>query len=104
MYWSIAEMVTHHTSNGCDLRAGALLGSGTLSAPCSAGLGSLLEITRGGAEPLGLPNGETRTFLEDGDQVTLRARARATGPRRSGSASAPPSCNHPPRRAGEWTS
>jgi fumarylacetoacetase len=79
MYWSIAQMVTHHTSNGCDLRAGDLLGSGTLSAPSPAGLGSLLEITRAGAKPLALPNGETRTFLEDGDQVTLRARAHRDG-------------------------
>lgn len=79
MYWSIAQMVTHHTSNGCDLRSGDLLGSGTLSAPSTAGLGSLLEITRGGAEPLRLPNGEARTFLEDGDEVTLRARARRDG-------------------------
>jgi fumarylacetoacetase len=79
MYWSIAQMVTHHTSNGCDLRAGDLLGSGTLSAPGPAGLGSLLEITRGGTQPLGLPNGQTRTFLQDGDEVTLRARARRDG-------------------------
>jgi fumarylacetoacetase len=79
MYWSIAQMITHHTSNGCDLRAGDLLGSGTLSAPSPGGLGSLLEITRAGTEPLGLPNGETRTFLQDGDQVTLRARARRDG-------------------------
>jgi fumarylacetoacetase len=79
MYWSIAQMITHHTSNGCDLRAGDLLGSGTLSAPSPDGLGSLLEITRAGAQPLGLPDGETRTFLEDGDQVTLRARARRDG-------------------------
>jgi fumarylacetoacetase len=79
MYWSIAQMITHHTSNGCDLRAGDLLGSGTLSAPGPDGLGSLLEITRGGTEPFGLPNGETRTFLQDGDQVTLRARARRDG-------------------------
>ena len=75
----IAQMVTHHTSNGCDLRAGDLLGSGTLSAPDPAGLGSLLEITRGGTEPLGLPNGEIRTYLQDGDEVTLRARARRDG-------------------------
>jgi fumarylacetoacetase len=79
MYWSIAQMVTHHTSNGCDLRAGDLLGSGTLSAPGPGGLGSLLEITRGGTEPFGLPNGQTRTFLQDGDEVTLRARARRDG-------------------------
>jgi fumarylacetoacetase len=79
MYWSIAQMVTHHTSNGCDLRAGDLLGSGTLSAPSPDGLGSLLEITRAGAEPLSLPDGEFRTFLQDGDQVTLRARARRDG-------------------------
>ena len=79
MYWSIAQMITHHTSNGCDPRAGDLLGCGTPSAPSSADLGSLLEITGGGTKPLGLPNGQTRTFLQDGDEVTLRARARRDG-------------------------
>ena len=66
-------MFTHHTSNGCDLRPGDLLGSGTVSGPDPAARGCLLEITRGGVEPILLPDGTQRTFLEDGDEVTLRA-------------------------------
>lgn len=79
MYWTVAQMVAHHTSNGCDLHAGDLLGTGTISTAGSGGYGSLLELTRGGAEPLALPDGETRTFLEDGDEVAMRARAVADG-------------------------
>jgi fumarylacetoacetase len=79
MYWTVAQMVAHHTSNGCSLRPGDLLGSGTISAPTRDGYGSLLEITRGGKDPLTLPEGETRAFLEDGDEVFLRARARREG-------------------------
>ena len=79
MYWTVAQMVAHHASGGCDLNAGDLLGTGTISTPDDAGLGSLMEITRGGAQPLALPGGETRTFLEDGDEVALSARAHAEG-------------------------
>jgi fumarylacetoacetase len=79
MYWTVAQMVAHHTSNGCALRPGDLLGSGTISAPTPDGFGSLLETTRGGKEPVQLPNGEARTFLQDGDEVLLRARATAEG-------------------------
>ncbi|MBR0664959.1 fumarylacetoacetase [Roseomonas hellenica] len=79
MYWTVAQMVAHHTSGGCDLNPGDLLGSGTLSAPDPAGLGSLLETTRGGQAPVVLPGGETRRFLEDGDAVILRARAARPG-------------------------
>lgn len=79
MYWSIGQMITHHTSNGCNLRAGDLLGTGTLSAPTPDGFGSLLELTKGGAEPMALPNGETRTFLEDGDEIVLTGRLDAHG-------------------------
>ena len=79
MYWTIAQIVTHHTSNGCDLRPGDVLGTGTLSAPETTGLGSLLESTNGGKEPLRLTNGEVRTFLEDGDEITLGGTARADG-------------------------
>ena len=78
MYWTVAQIVTHHASNGCNLNAGDLLGSGTISAPERSGYGSLLEITRGGAEPVEIPGG-TRTFAEDGDQITLSAQARAEG-------------------------
>ena len=79
MYWTVAQIVTHHASNGCDLRPGDLLGTGTISAPTDDGYGSLMEITRGGARPLTLPTGETRSFLEDGDELMLSATARADG-------------------------
>jgi fumarylacetoacetase len=72
MYWTPAQMVAHHTSNGCNLRPGDLLGSGTVSGPTRESLGCLLELTRRGADPIELPNGETRRFLEDGDEVVLR--------------------------------
>ena len=79
MYWTVAQMVAHHASNGCNLRPGDLLGSGTLSGPEEGALGSLLEITRGGRQPLRLGSGEERRYLEDGDAVVLRARARREG-------------------------
>lgn len=75
MYWTVSQMVAHHTCNGCDLNPGDLLGSGTISAPGQEGLGSLLEATRGGREVVRLPSDEERRFLEDGDEVILRARA-----------------------------
>ncbi len=71
MYWSFAQMVAHHTGNGCNLRVGDLLASGTVSGAEQGSEGCLLEMTRRGESPLQLPNGETRTFLEDGDEVTL---------------------------------
>ena len=71
LYWSPAQFVAHHTSNGCNLRPGDLLASGTVSGPTRDSLGSLLEITRRGADPLTLPTGETRSFLEDGDEVVM---------------------------------
>ena len=74
MYWSAAQIVTHHASNGCNLQPGDLIGTGTLSTDQANGLGSLLEISKGGKEPIELPNGETRSFLEDGDELTLSAR------------------------------
>ena len=79
LYWTVAQLVAHHASNGCALRPGDLLGSGTISAPTPDGYGSLLEITRGGREPVALPNGETRRFLEDGDEVIFRAHCRRDG-------------------------
>ena len=84
MYWSAAQIVTHHASNGCNLQPGDLIGTGTLSTSRDAGLGSLLEISRGGKQPLQLPSGETRSFLEDGDEVTLRAWCEADGAVRIG--------------------
>ncbi|MGK6308038.1 fumarylacetoacetase [Variovorax sp. DT-64] len=71
-YWTPAQLVTHHTVNGCNLQPGDLLGSGTLSGPKPDEAGSLLELTLGGKQPIELPNGERRSFLEDGDTLTLR--------------------------------
>ena len=73
MYWSAAQIVAHHSANGCNLQPGDLIGTGTLSTESAGGLGSMLEISQGGKEPIQLPNGETRSFLEDGDEVTLKA-------------------------------
>jgi fumarylacetoacetase len=73
MYWSAAQIVAHHSSNGCNLQPGDLIGTGTLSTDNDGGLGSLLEISRGGKRPIELPTGDSRSFLEDGDEVTLRA-------------------------------
>ena len=79
IYWTAAQMVAHHTSNGCGLRAGDLIGSGTVSGPDRRTAGCLLEITRRGAEPIALPGGEARGFLEDGDEVVLRGRCERPG-------------------------
>jgi fumarylacetoacetase len=77
LYWTPAQMVAHHTCGGCNLQPGDLFGTGTIST--ATGYGSLLEITQGGRKPLALPSGATRRFLEDGDAITLRARARREG-------------------------
>ena len=79
MYWTTAQILTHHASNGCNLRPGDLLGTGTISGPDRNSCGSMLEITRGGAEPIELPTGESRAFLEDGDEIVLSARADREG-------------------------
>lgn len=84
LYWTFAQMLTHHTSNGCNLRPGDLLASGTVSGPTPDSLGCLLELTKRGAEPLRLPNGETRKFLDDGDEVTLRGYCERPGVTRIG--------------------
>ena len=81
MYWSAAQIVAHHTSNGCNLQPGDLIGTGTLSTDSSGGLGSLLEISQGGKQPVALSSGETRSFLEDGDEVTLKAWCEGEGMR-----------------------
>jgi fumarylacetoacetase len=73
LYWTPAQMVTHHASNGCSLRPGDLIASGTISGPEKEARGSLLEITRRGESPLKLADGRTRVFLEDGDEVVLSA-------------------------------
>ncbi|MEQ1946980.1 MAG: fumarylacetoacetase [Bryobacteraceae bacterium] len=72
LYWTPAQFVTHHSSNGCNLRPGDLLGSGTISGPTKDSLGSLLELTQRGAAPITLPSGEQRKFLEDGDEIIIR--------------------------------
>jgi fumarylacetoacetase len=79
LYWTMGQMVAHHTSNGCNLRNGDLLGSGTVSGPTPESRGCLLERTWRGSEPLALPGGESRKFLEDGDEVIFRGYAEAEG-------------------------
>ena len=79
LYWSIAQMLAHHTSNGSWLDTGDLLGSGTVSGDSADALGSLLEITAGGTRALTLPGGEQRHFLADGDEVSLSGRCEAPG-------------------------
>jgi len=84
MYWTLAQMLTHHASNGCNLRAGDLLASGTVSGPERSGRGCLLELAWRGSEPVTLSTGETRAFLADGDEVTLRGWCEAPGAARIG--------------------
>jgi fumarylacetoacetase len=83
-YWSMAQLVTHHTINGCNLRFGDLLGTGTQSGPTPAEAGSLLELSNGGKQAVTLANGETRRFLEDGDSITLRGWCERPGTARVG--------------------
>jgi len=84
LYWTPAQLVAHHTSNGCNLQSGDILATGTISGPDESSVGCLLELTRNGAEPLLLPTGETRRFLEDGDEVIFRASCQAHGHPRIG--------------------
>ena len=79
MYWTLAQLLAHHTSNGCNLRPGDLLGTGTISGPEKENRGCLLELTWRGRDPLLLPTGESRRFLEDGDEVILRGRCEREG-------------------------
>ena len=79
MYWTVAQMVTHHSVNGCKLQPGDLFGTGTLSGPQAGQFGSLLEMTEGGKQAVELSSGETRTFLQAGDEVILKARCRKDG-------------------------
>jgi fumarylacetoacetase len=83
-YWALAQMVAHHTINGCNLEPGDVLGSGTQSGPTPAEAGSLLELTAGGKQPVTLYNGETRTSLADSDRVTLRGWCKRVGHPRIG--------------------
>jgi fumarylacetoacetase len=84
LYWTMAQMFTHHTSNGCNLRPGDLFASGTVSGPTKEARGCLLEITWRGAEPITLPSGETRKFLADGDEVIMRGHCERPGAARIG--------------------
>ena len=84
LYWSMAQLLVHHASSGCNLRPGDLLGSGTISGAAKESRGCLLELTWRGAEPLTLPNGETRRFLEDGDELEITAFAEREGAARIG--------------------
>ena len=83
-YWTPAQLIAHHTSGGCNLQPGDLLGTGTLSGPLPGQSGSLLELTRGGREPIALGDGQQRSFLADGDAVTLKARCSRPGARSIG--------------------
>jgi len=98
-YWTVAQLVAHHSSNGCNLQPGDLLGSGTQSGAAEGQGGSLLELTKGGKQPIALANGETRTFLEDGDTVILRGFCERAGQRRIGfgdcAATLLPAVTHP---------
>ena len=84
MYWTTAQMVAHHASNGCNLQPGDLLASGTVSGPTPDSRGCLLERTWRGRDPITLPDGEQRTFLEDGDEITMRGWCEREGARRIG--------------------
>ena len=79
LYWTVAQMVAHHSSNGCNLRSGDLCGSGTISGKDKSEFGSILELAWRGTQPISLPNGEVRRFLEDGDEIILRARCARDG-------------------------
>jgi fumarylacetoacetase len=84
LYWTFAQMLTHHASNGCNLRPGDLIASGTVSGATKDSLGCLIELTQRGAEPVNLPTGEVRRFLQDGDEVILRGYCERGGFRRIG--------------------
>jgi fumarylacetoacetase len=78
-YWTLAQLVTHHASNGCNLQTGDLIGTGTISGAGPDSLGSLIELTRNGQSPVALPGGETRAFLQDGDELIQRGRCERDG-------------------------
>ncbi|MEQ1762285.1 MAG: fumarylacetoacetase [Pyrinomonadaceae bacterium] len=84
LYWTVGQMLTHHASNGCNLQTGDLIASGTVSGPDKSERGCLLEMTWRGTEPIDLPSGETRRFLEDGDEVIMKGYCEREGYRRIG--------------------
>jgi fumarylacetoacetase len=79
LYWTPAQLISHHTSNGCNLLPGDLVATGTVSGPEDDSAGCLLELTQGRAKSISLPNGESRTAMEDGDEVILRGFCRREG-------------------------
>jgi fumarylacetoacetase len=79
LYWTLAQLVAHHTCGGCNLAAGDLFGTGTISGPTPEGYGSLMELSADGQRQITLASGETRTFLESGDEVIFRAHCRKAG-------------------------
>jgi fumarylacetoacetase len=83
-YWTVAQMIAHHTVGGCNLQPGDLVGSGTQSGPSADEAAAMIELTVGGKQPVSLPGGETRTFLEDGDAVILRGWCEKPGAARVG--------------------
>jgi fumarylacetoacetase len=83
-YWTLSQIVAHQTSNGCNLQPGDLLGSGTLSGTTPDSLGSLMELSQGGKDPIALPFDEVRTFAEDGDEIIERGAARSNNYKRVG--------------------
>ena len=84
LYWTIAQMLTHHASNGCNLQTGDLIATGTISGKQKSERGSMLELSWRGTEPIELPNGETRRFLEDGDEIIMKGYCEREGFRRIG--------------------
>jgi fumarylacetoacetase len=81
MYWTVAQQIAHHTVNGCNLNVGDVLASGTISGKDPDSFGSLLELSWGGKNPITLPDGSTRTFLEDGDTIIIKGFAEKNGVR-----------------------
>ena len=79
MYWTVAQQIAHHTVNGCNLNVGDLLGSGTISGKEPESFGSLLELTWNGTNPIRLPNGNQRKFLEDYDTIIIKGFAESNG-------------------------
>ena len=84
IYWTVAQMIAHHTSNGCNLAIGDLIGSGTVSGPEKSSWGSLLELSARGSDPIAMPSGEKRGFIEDGDEIIFRGFCAKPGYRRIG--------------------
>ena len=84
LYWTMPQLLTHHASNGCNLRPGDLFASGTISGPSKDSRGCLLELTWRGSEPLTLPTGELRRFLEDGDEIVMQGYCKRDGATRIG--------------------